>query len=188
MVPRADGDAVARKDLADVVRVDAVHRKGDDAAVLLGVLGAQHVDVRQLTHRVHRAAGQGDLALVHLRKADISDIVDGRVQAHGVRRVDRTGLELVRQLGKDRALAGDGFDHLAAGEERRHSVQQLLAAVEDADPHGAVDLMSRKGKEIRVQRLHVHRDMRRALRAVNDHHRADTVRQRRELADGIYPA
>ena len=48
--------------------------------------------------------------------------------------------------------------------------------------------MPRKGKEIRVQRLHVHRDMRRALRAVDDHHRADTVRQHRELADGIHAA
>ena len=42
----ADGDAAAREDLTDVVRVNTVHRKGDDAAMLLGLFRAQHVDVR----------------------------------------------------------------------------------------------------------------------------------------------
>ena len=95
----ADGDAVAREDLTDVVRVNTVHRKGDDAAMLLGLFRAQHVDVRHLADRVHRAACQRDLLLMHRCKADALDIVNGRMQAHGVCRVDRAGLELVRADG-----------------------------------------------------------------------------------------
>ena len=110
------------------------------------------------------------------------------MQAHGVCRVDRAGLELVRELGEDRTIAGDRFNHLAAGEERRHIVQQIFASVERTDPHGTVDLVTGEGEEVRVQRLHVHRKVRRALRAVDDQHRADAVRQRRELADGIHAA
>ena len=184
----ADGNAVAREDLTDVVRVNTVHRKGDDAAMLLGLFRAQHVDVRHLADRVHRAACQRDLLLMHRCKADALDIVNGRVQTHGVCRVDRAGLELVRELGEDRTIAGDRFNHLAAGEERRHGVQQFFTSVENADAHGAVDLVAGEGEEIRVQRLHVHRNVRRALRAVDDQHRAGAVHQRRELADGIYAA
>ena len=98
------------------------------------------------------------------------------MQAHGVCRVDRAGLELVRELGEDRTIAGDRFNHLAAGEERRHGVQQFFTSVENADAHGAVDLVAGEGEEIRVQRLHVHRNVRRALRAVDDQHRAGAVR------------
>ena len=110
------------------------------------------------------------------------------MQANGVCRVDRAGLELVRELGEDRTIAGDRFDHLAAGEERRHGVQQFFTSVENADAHGAVDLVAGEGEEIRVQCLHVHRNVRRALRAVDDQHRAGAVRQHRELADGIHAA
>ena len=94
----------------------------------------------------------------------------------------------MRQLCKDRALAGDGLYHLAAGEEGRHGVQQLLASVQHSDAHGAVHFMAGEGQKVRAQRLHVHRDMGRTLRRVHDHDRARAVRKLRYLADGVHPA
>ena len=44
MVPRADRYAVARKNFADIMGMHAVYREGDDAAVLLGILRAEHMD------------------------------------------------------------------------------------------------------------------------------------------------
>ena len=48
--------------------------------------------------------------------------------------------------------------------------------------------MAGEGQEVRAQRLHVHGDVRRALRRVHDHDRAHAVRKLGYLADGIHPA
>ena len=94
----------------------------------------------------------------------------------------------MRQLGIDSARARDGFDHLAAGEKRRHFLEQVLPAVQPADAHGAKDLVPGEGEEIRAQLLHIHRHMRRALRAVHDHDRALLVRHGGDFLDRVLPA
>ena len=94
----------------------------------------------------------------------------------------------MRQLGIDGTRACDGFDHLAAGEKRRHLLEQLLPAVQPADPHGAKYLVAGEGEEIRAQLLHVHRHVRCALRTVHDHDRALFVRHGGDFLHGVLPA
>ena len=76
-----------------------------------------------------------ELALVgaHVLHADALQEVDRGAEADGLGDVRRAGLELRRALRPARLLDGDRGDHVPAGEERRHGVQQLGAAVQDAD-------------------------------------------------------
>ena len=87
------------------------------------------MDGGNIADALHGPAGECQLPAMHLRKADAAHIVDGRVKAHRTGGIDCTGLKLAGQLRKDRTLAGDGLDHLTAGEERRHFLQQRLFAV-----------------------------------------------------------
>ncbi len=157
----ADGHAVRRENFADVMRVNTVHRKGDDAAMLLGLFRAQHVDVRHLRHRVHRAAGQRDLLLMHRCKADALDIVNGRMQptASAALTVPASNLCGARQR---RTIAGDRFDHLAAERNGGMAFSSLHVRRERRCPWGRKPCAG-EGEEIRVQRLHVHRNVRRVL-------------------------
>ena len=84
VVTRADVHAVAGENLADVVRVDAVDGEGQDAAVLLGLLRAENVDVRHAAQLLERAGRERDLAAVDRVEADAADIVDRGVQPGGV--------------------------------------------------------------------------------------------------------
>ena len=84
VVTRADVHAVAGENLADVVRVDAVNGEGQDAAVLLGLLRAENVDVRHAAQLLERAGRERDLAAVDRVEADAADIVDRGVQPGGV--------------------------------------------------------------------------------------------------------
>ena len=168
--------------------VDAIHRKGDDAAVLLRIFRAQHMNAGDILNTLHSPPGQIDLLPVHILKAHAVHIVNGGMKPHSTGGIDRTGLKLVRQLRVDRALPGDGFDHLAAGKEGRHLLQQRLPAVQHTDSHGAVDLMAGKGQEVRSQRLHIHGNMGRALGTVHHHDRAAPMSQLRDLPDGVHPA
>lgn len=124
---------------------------------------------------LHSPPGQGKLPAAHFREANAVYIVDRRMKPHRTSGIDRTGLELMEKFGIRCTLTGDGLDHLAAGEERLHVVQEFFTAVENADSHGAVDFVAGdfvagESKEIRVQRLHVHRNVGRALSAVHNHH------------------
>ena len=54
----------------------------------------------------------------------------------------------------------------------------------DADPGRAQHLVAAEGQEVAVQRAHVHRQMRHALRAVQQHQRAGRVRLRDHRSTG----
>ena len=137
---------------------------------------------------LHGVRGERKLTPLHFGKADAADILKRGLQPRRARGVDRAGLELVRELGEDRTIAGDRFNHLAAGEERRHGVQQCTLSVQHAYAHGAEYLMPGEGEEVRVQRAHVNGHMRRALRPVNDYDRALFMRKARYLRHGIFAA
>ncbi len=86
-----------RQNLADVVRVDAVHRKGHDAVVLLRACpsrargrGAASACARGRRRR------QVVSRCVHGLKADALHILDGGMQTRRAGGVDRAGLKLVR--------------------------------------------------------------------------------------------
>ena len=188
MVAGADVHAVGRHDLADVVRVHAVDRKCDDAVVILRLVRAEHVHMRDGQHTREGVDRQVMFALLDGVEADALHIPDGSSQTGCTGSVDRAGLKFMRQFGIDGARARDGFDHLAAGEKRRHFLEQVFPAVQPADAHGTKDLVAGEGEEIRAQLLHVHRHVRRALRAVYDHDRALFVRHGGDLLHRVLPA
>ena len=185
VVARPDVHAVAGQDLADIMGMDALHGEGDDAVVLLRLIRADDVDVGHVRHARQRPLRQGQLLPVHGLEAHGLHIVDGGVEPRRAGGVDGAGLKLVGQLREHRALPADGLDHFAAGEERGHLLQQGALSVQHADAHGAVDLVAGEGQEIRVQRLHVHGDVGRALGAVHHQHRAVLMGHVRQLADGV---
>ena len=89
------------------------------------------------------------------------------------------------RLVEGRLLELDRLDHLAAAQERRHLLEQLLAAPQRARAARAGQLVAREGEEVAAERLHVDRAVRRRLRAVDDHDRVARVRPVADLADGV---
>ena len=53
------------------------------------------------------------------------------------------------------AVEADVGDHVAAAEERRHGLEQLLAAPQHADARRAAHLVGREGDEVGAHGLHV---------------------------------
>ena len=75
-------------------------------------------------------------------------VIDRRAEPDRGHDRRRAGFELGRQLGRREAVAPDAADHAAAAEERRHGVEQFLAAVEDADAGRAEHLVAAEGEEV----------------------------------------
>ena len=65
------------------------------------------------------------------------------------------------------------LDHRAAGEERRHRGEQLVAAVEHADARWAEHLVPGEGREVDAERGDVDRHVRHRLAGVQHGQRAD---------------
>ena len=76
-------------------------------------------------------------------------------------------------------------DHAAAAQERRHGVQQRLAAVQDPDSRRPQHLVTAERHEIGVPGLHIGRRMRHALRRVDQHQRTGRVRLGHDLRHRI---
>ena len=77
----------------------------------------------------------------------------------------------------------DLADHLAAGQERRHRLEQLAAGPQRARAHRAEHLVAAEHVEIRADRLDVDRDVRDRLGPVDQHQRARLVGELDHLAD-----
>ncbi len=107
--------------------------------------------------------------------ADAGQVVDGRAQPDRLGDRRGAGLELVRRRGVGGRAHGDGLDHLAAAEERREVLQQLLAAPEHADAGRRQHLVAGEGDEVGLQRLDVQHHVRRGLRGVDHDQRADRL-------------
>ena len=83
------------------------------------------------------------------------------------------------------ALEADGLDHVAAAEERRHRLEDLAAAVQDADAGRAVGLVPGPGVEVGADGGDVDGDLRHGLRAVDDGHGAGGAGAGDDLGDGV---
>ncbi len=83
--------------------------------------------------------------------------------------VGGAGLKPVRRLLVFGLLESDAEDHVAAALPGRHRGEQIVAPIERADPGRSIDLMTGKGIEVAVQRLHIDRQPRRCLAAVDQH-------------------
>ncbi len=109
--------------------------------------------------------------------------VAGCAEADRLGDVAGAGLELGRCGHVGRALLGDLRDHVAAAEERRHRLEQLGLAVQDADAGRPVRLVTGPGVEVDV--AHVDRQVRDGLRAVDHHPGAGGVRAAGDVGDVV---
>ena len=120
------------------------------------------------------------LVLADVVQAQAVEVLDRRAQRDGLRDHRRAGLEAVRRLGVGRALHRHGLDHLAAPEERRQVLEQVVAAPQHADAAGSVQLVPGEGDEVGAEVLHVQRQVRGGLRGVDDGQRADRLGPRHD--------
>ena len=130
---------------------------------------------------------RGERALVraHALHPELVEVVDRGAQADRLRDRRRAGLELPRQLVPGGALEVHGGDHVAAGEERRHLLEELGSAVQDADARGAERLVPRPAVEVGAERCDVDGHVRHRLRTVHDRDRAGGADARGHLRDGV---
>ena len=77
------------------------------------------------------------------------------------------------------------MDHVAAALERLHALEQRRLAVQNADAGRAAQLVAGERVEIAIQVLHVDRQVRRRLRAVDQHRHAARMRERDHLFDRV---
>ena len=128
----ADGHVLHVEDLGDVVRMDAVEVERDDSRPPVCRRSVRHQagDLRQPLERVG-----GELVLVLLDRVepDLGDVVQRRGEADSLGDRLRSGLELVRQLPPGRLLDLDLADHVAAGVEGGHLLEQLRPPPQRAD-------------------------------------------------------
>ena len=110
------------------------------------------------------------------------EVVGGDAEADRGGDVRRAGLELPG----DRVPLGpaqvDLADHLAARQERRHRLEQLAPRPQRARPHRRQHLVAAERVEVAAELLHVDRDMRHGLCAVDEDERARGMRHLDHLA------
>ena len=119
----------------------------------------------------------------------VAEVVDRGAEPDRLDDRRGAGLELVRDRGVRRPLHRDGLDHLAATEERRQLVEHARARPQSTPmPVGPTTLWpvkaSRSGRR-GGHRRQVDRQLRRRLRGVDDHQRADLVGAARDLGDRV---
>ena len=113
--------------------------------------------------------------LAHVLHAQAVQVVHGGAQSDDLGDRLRARLELPREIVVRRALGADRLDHVAAGHERLHALEQLAAAVEDAGARGPEHLVPAEGVEVATERPHVNWLVGRALRAVHKYGRASLL-------------
>ncbi len=185
MVAGADGDSLGIGDGAEVVGVKTVDVEGDDADLVRNrAVDAKPGDAGK---RALRPLQQRALVLRDGVPAKALHEVDRSGQAHRASDVRSAGLETGWRIGVGGAFEADAADHVAAALIRRHRGQHLGAAPEHTDAGGAVELVTGENIEVATQRLHVHRQMRHGLRAIDQHRHAacmGKLRHARHIVDG----
>ena len=88
-------------------------------------------------------------------EADRLEVGDGGTEPDGLADGGSAGLELPRDVVDSEAVQPDIADHLAAAEERRHRLEQLLACPQDADAGRAEHLVAGEGEEVDTEAAHV---------------------------------
>ena len=155
-----------------------VDEEGDDSD--LAGRGSDERHVRKVREALHPVAE-------HVRLVSVDDVaivrrepLDRGAEADHARDVGRARFELVREARSRSCVPErDLVDHVAAALVGRHRFEKLRACVEDADPGRAVELVPAEGVEVAVERLDVDALVDDALRTVDEHVRADRVRDAR---------
>src|SRR5689334_708601 len=89
----AHGDALLVEQLRDVVRMNALERKGDRGATVDGGGRPDDAQVRDRLQTLERVGGERLLVLADLGHAERGHPVDGRAERDGLRDHRRAGLE-----------------------------------------------------------------------------------------------
>ena len=97
----------------------------------------------------------------------------------------RARLELPGDLVELAAAQVDLADHLAAGQERRHRLEQLAPRPQRARAHRRQHLVAAEGVEVAAERPDVDRHVRHGLGAVDQDQRARGVGHLGHLADRV---
>jgi hypothetical protein len=185
VVPGPDAHAVAGEDLGDVVRVHAVHRERDKRAAGIRLTRPQDVQALDPVQALERVRGQRALVRADLLHADALQEADRGAQSRRLGDRRRARLELPRQLVEARGVEVDRADHVAAGQERRHRLQDLAAPVEHTEAGRAVGLVRGPHVEVGADRAHVDRELRHGLRAVDQRGRAGPAGAASDLGHGV---
>ena len=166
------------------MRVDAVDHERDRRPARLR-LRAEDPQAGHLREPLDRVGD--DVGLVRADRLDPQALepVERRRQSDGLGERRRARLELPRQLIPGRLLEVDPADHVAADQEGGHLLEQLALGVQDADSRRSVDLVPGEPVEVGADRLHVEPEVRRCLRAVDQHPRAHAVGARDDLLDAV---
>ena len=167
MVAGAHGDAESVEQCAHVKVVDVAYEERNDGVLALSrAEDAYALDLSEPPHGILRQLVFVPLDVVH---AQGRNIVDGLRQPVGGHIVGRSRLELERKVLEHSALEADTLNHLSPTLIRRQAVEPAFLAVKHADSRRAVHLVAAEGEEVAVHRLHVYREVGRALCSVNHH-------------------
>ena len=138
VVAGADRDPVAVEDLGHVVRVDARQVERDDAAAQVRVERAVQLDARDLARQdLERVGHELALVLADGVHAELHEVLRRDAQPDRVADGRRARLELPGDLVELAPPQVDLADHLAAGQERRHRLEQLASRPQRARAHRA---------------------------------------------------
>ena len=113
------------------------------------------------------------------------EVVDGRAEADRLGDRRRARFELVGQLVPGGRLQLHGGDHVAAGQERLHRLEDLAAAVQHADARRAERLVAGPRVEVGADRRDVDGHVRDGLCAVDRADGAGGAGPRGDLRDGV---
>ncbi len=165
VMPGPHGDALLVQQLGDVVGVNVLQGEGrQPVAVFQG--GAVERQARHFGQAIQRVGGDGPLVILDAIHAQPAQIIDGCTQPDRFRDGRGARFKLVREIVPVAFFERDALDHVSAAHVRRHGFQQRALAVQDTDPGRSGHLVPGERHEIDVQRLHVHFQVRDALRAV----------------------
>ena len=128
-----------------------------------------------------------ELALVgaDVVHAEVHQVLGGHAQPDRVADGRRAGLELPGDLVELAAPQVDLADHLAAGEERRHRLEQLASRPQRTRTHRPEHLVAAERVEVAADLLDVDRDVRHGLRPVHQDQRPCRMRHLGHLADRV---
>ena len=165
MVASAHGNAKFVKQEPHVVTVDIADKERHHAA--LARSGTEQADAVDCAQSLDSGREQFMLVGSDIIQAKSLHIVDGSAKGSNINKVGSACLELEGQVGKGGALKRYMAYHLSPTLIRRHLLQPIPLAIEDANASGTIHLVAREGIEIAVQVAHVHLDVGGGLGAVD---------------------
>ena len=188
VVTAADRDPAGVQQLHHVVRVDAVERERDRSPAVHRLGRPEDPQSGNSLETLQRVRRDRVLVSGDRVHAERGHVPDRSAQPDGLRDRRGAGLEAVRGRGVGRPGHPDDLDHLAATEERRQGLEEVVTAPEHADARRAADLVTGERQHVAAQVGHRGRQLRDALRPVDHHHGADSVSHRRDLRDRVHRA